>query len=450
MNENIREIIVKTLCTLETEEKKSHLLIREVLDKYDWLPYRDKAFFKKVTEGTVANRLTLDYVLDGVSSKPMSKCKPVIRVILRMSTYQLLFMDKVPESAVCNEAVKLCESLGRKELCPFVNGILRTLARNGRSLPDFSEIEDDVRRISVRYSVPEWIVAMFKKEQPDYEALVASLVKERNTCVRVTDEKLIPEITEEWRKAGVSFSESRLVRGAFILEGFEGVSSLYGFKEGNLIVQDESSMLAALATGIEKGDDKTMIDTCAAPGGKSSFAAALMSPGGRVSSFDISETKVSLIRDNFERLGLKNAEARVQDATVYDESLKESADVVLVDAPCSGLGVLGRKSDLRYGISNEAMRDICKLQKDILSVAVRYVKPGGVLIYSTCTVHKAENEKAVRYILDNFPFEPDSLKPFLPTLFERERDYEHMLQLRPDNDGCDGFFISRFVKHGKD
>ncbi|MBP5151762.1 MAG: 16S rRNA (cytosine(967)-C(5))-methyltransferase RsmB, partial [Lachnospiraceae bacterium] len=423
MSENIREIIVKTLCTLETEDKKSHLLIREVLDKYDWLPYRDKAFFKRVTEGTVANRLTLDHVLDGVSSKPMSKCKPVIRVILRMSAYQLFFMDKVPESAVCNEAVKLCESLGRKELCPFVNGVLRTLVRNGRHLPDFSDLTDEVKRLSVTYSLPEWIVSMLKKEQPDCESLIASLVKERSTCVKITDEKCIPAIIKEWEKAGVSFSESRLVKGAYVLEGFEGVSSLYGFKEGKLIVQDESSMLAALATGIKKGDEKIMIDTCAAPGGKSSFAASLMDPKGKVLSFDISDTKVSLIKDNFNRLGFKNTEARVQDATVYDESLKESADVVLVDAPCSGLGVIGRKSDLRYAISNEAMKDICRLQKDILAVAVRYVKPGGVLIYSTCTIHKAENEKTVKYILDNFPFEPDSLKPFLPTLFEKEKEH---------------------------
>ena len=447
MNVNIREIIAETLYALETSDRKSHLLIRDVLDKYDWLPGRDKAFFKRVTEGSVSMKLTLDYVLDRVSKKPMAKCKPMIRVILRMSAYQMLYMDKVPESAAVNEAVKLCGKLAVKELCPFVNAVLRNLSKLGKEALDFSEISDNIKRLSITYSVPEWIVSMFVKEQPGAESLLKALNERSATTVYIADTEKTEEILLAWKDAGLTFEESPLVDGAYRFEALEGARMLPGFNEGHLLIMDESSMIAALATGIKKGDDLTFVDCCAAPGGKSAFVAKKMMPHGKVLSRDLSENKAEYLSENFERLKLTNTEITVWDATVLDESLIEAADVVLVDAPCSGLGVIGKKSDVRYNISNEAMKEISRIQKEILENAAKYVKPGGVLVYSTCTIHRAENERTVKFILDKLPFSGDSLKPFAPKLFDKERECDYMLQLRPDIDGCDGFFISRFIKN---
>jgi len=446
MSDNIREIIADALVLIDTENKKSHLLIRDVLDKYDYLDTRDKAFFKRVTEGTVSYAITLDYVLDELSKKPMSKCKPMVRAILRMSAYQILFMEKVPDNAVCDEAVKLCRKRSFEQFCPFVNGILRNLCKNKENCLDFSDIADESKRLSVKYSCPEWIVKMFLKEQKDVEALLEGLLRIRPTSVRITDSKAKELILKQWSQNGISYTESAFVEDTYLLSDFDGIGNLYGFSEGLIIVQDESSQMSAAASGITENDEKTVIDVCAAPGGKTSFVASRMNSKGKVISCDVSEQKVELISENVSRLGLKNVVPTVWDATCFNPEWEETADVVIADVPCSGLGVFARKSDLKYNITNEAMKDICDLQKKIVLNVSRYVKPGGVLIYSTCTIHKAENEKMVRFILDNLPFEEDSLKPFLPKLFETERKSDSYIQFLPNVEGTDGFFVARFIK----
>ncbi len=446
MNENIRKIVLDTLLVYETENKKSHLLIRDVLLKYDYLDKRDKAFFKRVTEGTILNRITLDYVLDSYSKKPMAKCKPVVRVLLRMSAYQLLFMDKIPKSAVCDEAVKLCRKDSFEEFCPFVNAVLRNIAKDGEKCLDFSRIEDETLRLSVKYSMPEFLVKMFVKEQPDAEKLLKALTTVTQTSVRIVDAKDETEILGKWKEAGVKYTQSIYAKHAYNIESFEGAELLYGFTDGKVIILDESSMLAAMATGIQKGDKVTVLDVCAAPGGKSTFVASLMNPYGTVISRDVSMLKVSLIDDNVARLNLSNVKTEVFDATCFDESMEEFADVVICDVPCSGLGVMARKSDIRYNVSNEGMKEICDLQKKIVENAAKYVKKGGVFVYSTCTIHKAENEKMVKYIESNTDLRLDSLKPVLPVLFEKTRPNDAYVQLRPDVDATDGFFVARFKR----
>lgn len=446
MSDNIREITADILYTLETENKKSHLLIREVLEKYDYLDKRDKAFIKRVSEGTITNRITLDYVLDSFSKKPMSKCKPMVRVILRMSAYQLLFMDKIPDNAVVDEAVKLCRKRSFEEFCPFVNAILRNVIKNKSACLDFDSIEDESLRLSIKYSVPEWIVKMFIKEQKNAEALLKALCSIRPTCVRIPSKDKADEIISAWKKNGVNITKSRFSEDAYLIDGFEGMEMLKGFKEGEVFIQDESSMLASMASGVKKGDNLFIIDTCAAPGGKTSYVASLMNPCGRVLSCDVSDKKVSLIDENVSRLNLTNVETAVKDATVFDEELEGRADIVICDVPCSGLGVMGRKSDIRYNITNEGMKDICDLQKKIVSNVSRYVKPGGILVYSTCTIHKAENEKMVKFITSNLPFEGDSLKPYIPSLFTVDRECDYAVQMLPNVEGTDGFFVARFIK----
>lgn len=445
---NVREIIAQTLYELETGSRKSHLLIRDVLDKYDYLDSKDKAFFKRVTEGTLARRLTLDYVADKYSKKPMNKCKPMIRVIIRMSIYQLMFMDKVPNHSVIDEAVKLTKKLSRSEFTGFVNALLRNVAGNLPGLEKEIETLPESLRLSVKYSMPEWLVKMFLKEQKNAESLIASLNEIRPTCVTIKDLSKKDDILSAWDEDDVKYEVSSYFDNTFLVSGFEGAYMLEGFDSGDLIIRDESSMLAAMAAGVKPGDDIVVIDVCAAPGGKTTTIAATLQGSGKVYSRDLTEDKVSMIKENIERLGLLNVYPQVFDATVFDPDMEGKADVVICDLPCSGLGVMGRKSDIRYNISNEIMRDLCILQREILSVAQRYVKPGGILIYSTCTIHKAENEKQVKYILDNFDFEGDSIKDILPELFKegKERECDYMVCLRPDVDNTDGFFVSRFRK----
>lgn len=218
MKENIREMIASGLYELETSDRLSHYLIRDILDKYDYLEDRDKAFFKRVTEGTIARRLTLDHVLDGISDRPMAKCKPMIRVILRMSAYQLLYMDKVPARAVCDEAVKLTGKLSRREFCPFVNAVLRKLSDKGADALELSGVTDRAERLSLEYSVPLWIVNMFEKEQGDTESLLAGLTAERGTCVHIIDASKEESLVNRWKEAGLAFSASRYVEGAYIFD----------------------------------------------------------------------------------------------------------------------------------------------------------------------------------------------------------------------------------------
>jgi len=448
MSENVREIVLDTLVTLDTENKKSHLLIRDILDKYDYLDARDKAFFKRVTEGTIYKKITIDFCIDSYSKKPVDKLKPIIRSLLRMSVYQILFMEKVPDNAVCDEAVKLCRKRSFEEFTPFVNAILRNICKDKEKLPDLSRCSSKINELSVKYSCPEWLVRMFTKEQENPEALLASFDTVKATCVKITDPGKKEKLFMEWENANIHFKKSEYIEDAYLLYDFEGIETVPGFLEGCLIVQDESSMLAAKATGVKRGDKYTVIDVCAAPGGKTSYVASAMAPFGRVLSFDVSENKVDLIKENLERLKLENAEASVKDATVYSHELYEKADILIADVPCSGLGVMSRKSDIKYNISNEAMQEICSLQKQILLNVSKYVKPGGVLVYSTCTIHKAENEKMVKFITENLPFEGDSLKPYVPEMFKIERNCDYAVQLLPNVDGTDGFFVARFVKKG--
>ncbi|MBR6308085.1 MAG: 16S rRNA (cytosine(967)-C(5))-methyltransferase RsmB [Lachnospiraceae bacterium] len=446
MSVNTREIILDILTELDKRDCKSHLLIRDVLLKYDYLDARDKGFIKRVSEGTVFNRITLDYVLDKYSSKPMAKCKPAVAAILRMSLYQILYMDKVPDNAACDEAVKLCRKKSFEAFCPFVNGVLRNICRDKDNALSFDGINDKATRLSVQYSCPEWIVKMFMKEQDDAESLISALSEIRPTYVKVLNSADTAELEREWASKDIKYEPVKCIEGAYKLESFEGMESVPGFTQGKFLVQDISSMICAESTGVRAGSDIKVLDVCAAPGGKSSYVASKMFPNGEVISCDVSEEKVSLIAENVSRMGLTNVTPTLQDATEFNSEFENRFDVVIADVPCSGLGVMSRKSDIKYKISNEAMKDICDLQKKIITNVSRYVKPGGVLVYSTCTVHKAENEKMVKFITENLSLTEDSLTPYVPFLFTGAEKSDTHVQLRPDKFGTDGFFVARFLR----
>ena len=360
-----REIIVEILLSLEKGQDFSHKLMKAVLDKYDYLDPREKAFIKRVTEGTIERQLELDYYLDRFSSVPVRKMKPLIRCLLRMSTYQILYMDAVPDSAVCNEACKLAAKRGFRTLKGFVNAVLRNISRSKEQMP-----------------------------LPDPKDTVKYL------------------------------QQSRELPYVYLAQNLENVSELPGFAEGKFTVQDASSALAVEAAGICPGN--TVMDLCAAPGGKTILAAEFAGEAGHVVSRDISEYKTDLIRENLERMNRRNVEVQVYDATVHDPEKEKYADVVLMDVPCSGLGVMGKKRDIKYHATPESLQSITELQRQIVAAGWQYVKPHGVLLYSTCTIHRGENQEMAVWITENFPF-----------VLEEER------QLLPGTDETDGFYYAR-------
>lgn len=431
MAENSREIVLDTLLELEREQTFSHKLVKAVLDKYDYLDVKDKRFMKRLIEGCIERRIELDYVISLYSSVRVNKMKPLIRNLVRMSVYQILYMDAVPDSAAINEAVKLAGKRKFTGLKGFVNGLLRKIASNKGNIP-YPEREKDARSyLSIRYSMPEWIVELFMAQYgaEDAEKILEGLMAIHPVTIRFredADKDTIEACISAWTKDGVTVTKPEMLDYAYALEGVEGVASLQGFSEGVFTVQDVSSMLAVENAQITADD--FVIDVCAAPGGKTMLAAG---KAKRVLSRDVSEVKVELIRENLERMGLSDKVCcEVFDATQTDEAYIEKADVVLMDVPCSGLGVMGKKRDIKYNVTKEGLESLAQLQKKIVDSSWQYVKKGGTLLYSTCTIHAKENEQMVEWIVTNYPF----------TLEKQE-------QILPGFTMADGFFYARLKRN---
>ena len=445
--ENTREIVLDMLLLVDKEEVYSHRIIRDVLFKYDYLSGQEKAFMKRLFEGTIERRIELDYILNTVSSVPVRKMKPLIRNLLRMSIYQILYMDSVPNAAAVSEAVKLAGKRKFVNLKGFVNGILRKLA-NGYQVQIPDEKKEPVLYLSVTYSMPEWIVEHFLKTYAyeEVKELLKALLAVRPVTVRFVPmpraekEALIEKIQAE----GVEVKAHPYVSEAYYLYNCENIAFLPGFYEGKFTVQDASSMLAVASAGIKKGDK--VLDICAAPGGKSMLAAAYAGEDGLIEARDVSDFKVESIEENIGRMGISNIRTRVFDATVADVTMMEWADVVLADVPCSGLGVMGKKRDIKYRQKEESLTEIVALQKDILKQAVCYVKPCGTLLFSTCTINPSENEEMVKYIKEELGLLPESVSEYVKTLPHTESANLGYLQLLPHEHDTDGFFFARFKK----
>lgn len=448
--ENIRELAVDSLLEIVENEQYINLVIRDVQNKYNYMEGRDKAFYKRLTEGTLERMIQIDYILNQFSRVPVSKMKPFIRNLLRVSVYQLLFMDTVPDGAVCDEAVKLAGKRGFRTLHGFVNGVLRNIARKKQGIVYPDKEREPLLYLSVTYSMPLWLVEKFVSERgrENTEKMLESFLVPSPVTIRVKEslkEEEKADFLEKLEKAGVSVSQHPYLPYAYCLKGAEGVQNLPGFKEGLFMVQDVSSMLVCEAADIHPGD--RVIDVCAAPGGKAIHAAEKAGSTGFVSARDLTEYKVSLIRDNSNRMQAKTIEAMVYDACDLRVEDVARADVCLADLPCSGLGIIGKKSDIKYNVSEKGCIQLRELQRDILSEVCLYVKPGGVLLYSTCTVNVGENEENVKWFLKNFPFELESLSPYLPECL-KEEGRSGMLQLLPGVHETDGFFMARFRRKG--
>ena len=423
-----RELALAILLEVEKGEK-SHLVLRSVLEKYQYLDKQERSFLTRLTEGTIERTLELDYIINQYSKTKVQKMKPVIRNILRMAVYQIKYMDNVPDSAACNEAVKLAGKKGFGTLKGFVNGVLRSIVRSQEQIPYPDETCPE-NSLSVKYSMPEWIVTMWLKDygREKTEEILKSFYLSRPTTIRVNENRISKEeLIKKLKNEHVNVEEHPFLDSALLISDYDYLGALNSFYEGDFQIQDAASIQVAESADIKPGD--YIIDVCAAPGGKALHAAQLLNGTGHVEARDLTEYKVGLIQENIWRMGFDNVEAVQQDATIFDEASEEKADVVIADLPCSGLGVLSKKTDLKYKMTPETEKEVAKLQKEILDVVCRYVKPEGVMIYSTCTICKAENEENTRGFLTKHP--------------EFELEWEK--QIFPARE-TDGFYIAKLVK----
>jgi len=425
---NEREIILEALLLCEKENEFADKVLSDILSKYAYLKKNERAFIDRVFTGVIERRLNLDYIINQFSSVKVNKQKPVIRTILRMGVYQILYMGSVPDSAAVNEAVKLAKKKKFASLSGFVNGVLRNISKNiaGVSYPD--KEKDFAEYLLAKYSCPKWLCEHYinelGKEKAELllrESLDKSPLYARVNLSKISRQELIKKLESE----GINAEEVKELDVAVKLSNVDSLMQIESFREGLLTIQDLSSQLVIGQTEIKKG--QLVVDVCSAPGGKSLHA---LDKGARVIARDISEWKIDRIRENIERCAFENAEVEVHDALVFDERLRQQADVVIADLPCSGLGVIGRKADIKYRVCEEDLESLSKLQRDILNVVYDYVKPGGILIYSTCTLDKKENEDNADWIVENLPF----------------RKLSEYTKLVPGSDKTDGFFISRFIR----
>ncbi|MBR6329011.1 MAG: 16S rRNA (cytosine(967)-C(5))-methyltransferase RsmB [Lachnospiraceae bacterium] len=403
-------------------------------EKHPGIDKRSRAFIEALCVGVTERRLTLDHIISGFSTVKLKKMKPVVLWALRLGVYQLKYMDLVPPSAAVNESVKLVKKRGLAGLSGFVNAILRKVSASDVD----AGFDGD---LSLRYSTPEWIADLFVKtygEEMAEKMLSASLEKAPLTA-RVCPGVNVTALAEELASEGAKAHPFECMEGVIFIDSLSSLNTCTAFLEGRFTIQDVSSQLVGyIASHISA---KTVLDICAAPGGKALHAAQVLE-GSHVLARDISEKKLSRIRENAKRLGCENITLEKFDATVFDEKSADAFDLVIADLPCSGLGVMGRKCDLKYRVSPEDIESLAALQKTILENAARYVKAGGYILYSTCTVTEAENVKQVENFLKEHSFESVPIDDKLPEVFRHESAASGYVQLLQGVDPCDGFFIA--------
>lgn len=446
-----RVMALEVLQAIEQNNAFSNIALNTALEKYN--PGKlDRGFITELVYGTLRSIGTIDWILGKFLKKPLTTLPLFIKNILRLGVYQIIYLDKVPDSAACNESVNLAKHYGHAGTVKLVNGVLRNVVRNREQL-DLPDIAiDPVKGISIRYSHPEWLVKRWIDEFGTTGA--AELCQANNeippnairtNTLKITREELKQVLVDE----GVESTDGRFAPETLVIAGFKSVGSIAAHISGLFMVQDESSTLVGQSVSPAPGS--YVIDACSAPGGKSTHMAQLMKNQGRIISVDVHPHKIRLIKENATRLGIEIIEPVVLDATELDKHYRSQADYILVDAPCSGLGVLRRRPEIRWRKNEGQIKELQSLQLKILASAARCLKPGGILVYSTCTVTHEENIDVITEFLHRNPeYKLDSLSGLFPSTLEEMPGTQSLdkgyVQLMPQIHGTDGFFIARLKK----
>jgi len=443
MKKNAREVALELLESIEKQQSYSNLLLNNAIKKYQ-VESADARLLTELTYGTLQRKMTLDYYLHSFIKK--GRIDPWVRNLLRLSLYQMVYLTKIPDRAIIHEAVNIAKKRGHKGISSFVNGVLRSIQREG--VPSIEEINDKLERLSIETSHPLWLVERWVN-QFGYERTKEMCEENLRTPLQTgrVNEYLSDrdEVIEVLSNEGYEVKKSEIVPVAIkSLRGNLAHSDAY--KKGLLTIQDESSMIVGYV--LSPNERERVLDCCAAPGGKSTHIAEKLNNTGSVISLDLHEHKVKLIKENAERLNLTNIQAMALDSrkagTVFD---RESFDKILVDAPCSGLGVIRRKPDIKYVKTEEDVFALTSVQLQLLDEVATLLKEGGRLVYSTCSVDFEENDEVSEKFLANHPeFEkdlsviervPKAVQPFV---------HQNTVSILPQDLGSDGFYIASFRK----
>ncbi|NLO25488.1 MAG: 16S rRNA (cytosine(967)-C(5))-methyltransferase RsmB [Clostridiales bacterium] len=447
MKKSAREIALNIIQRTIRQEAYPNILLDSALSGEHISP-EDRALVTRLVYGVLENKLYLDWVIQRYSRLKENKISPPVNNILRLSVFQLLFLDRVPSFAVVNEGVELTKKYAGKRASGFVNGMLRSIIRNpGKTQPPPRD-KNLALYISVKYSHPKWMVEDWIKRFG--EGFTEDLCRANNqtpgTTLRVNTLKTDRAGLEEaLKQQGITLRKGLYSDGAAMAEGGTGLFSGSAYREGLFYAQDESSMLAVEVLDPIPG--QLVVDVCSAPGGKTTYAAQLMENRGRVVARDVNVGKLKLVEENCKRLGVTCVETEVFDAMKADPSFKGKADRVLVDAPCSGLGIIRRKPDIKWRKQREHYRTLAGMQGRILRNAANFLKPGGFLVYSTCTIMPEENQCVVEgFLRDNPGYRLCGFSMLLPESLAGEDAKKGYLQLFPSIHGTDGFFISKIER----
>jgi len=447
---NIRAYALDIITEVLEKGAYADKALHRVLDSGVIPDNRDRAFLSRLCTGTVERIVTLDYIINCFASIKVNKMKPAIRNIMRMAAYQVFYMEQVPDSAACNEAVKLAVLRGFKGLKGFVNGVLRGMVRGKDSIIYPLRSNGFILYASVKYSMPEWIVERFCNEygaEVTEKILDTFINGDKHLTLRCNISKAdVSGITGLLKENArdIIINNGEFFGYALNISNYGSLSLLSAFRNGLVQVQDESSMLPAAIARIS--ENNTVIDLCAAPGGKTLHVADLLNGTGKVISCDISAKKTKLIYDNIKRCGFKNIEVHENDARIYRQEWDSMADIAIADLPCSGLGVSGKKCDIKYKTKPGDIEALAALQREILGVAAKYVKPGGRLVYSTCTITQEENINNYKWICENLPFVSEDIEEVLPLCLRGKTGHNGYIQVLPHMAGTDGFFVASFIK----
>lgn len=428
MNSGVtRKIAFDIIYDVKYNKAYSNIAINKKLKKSD-LDYRDRGFITELVYGTLSKLILLDYIIDVNSSISLNKISKSALTAIELSIYQIMFMDSVSGFAAVNEGVKLIKKVD-KRASGYANALLRNISSN-KGHVNLENIKDKAEKLSVEYSVSKYIVSRFLRIYKDEFTieLLKKLSERPKLTIRTNTLKISSKELENLLiKEGIEVEKSNMIEDAFYIKNLKNIGSNELFQKGYFMVQDISSMLAARELGAEEGEE--VLDMCSAPGGKTFYMAQMMNNKGKIDAMDISEHKLKLLSDRATELGVDIINVHKKDATLFDEKMLAKYDKILIDAPCSGFGIIRRKPEIRYKEYLD-VKDLPLIQSKIIENAGRYLKPEGTMVYSTCTLEKKENKDIVMAFLENN-------KGFI---------LEDMKELYPNVDETDGFFIAKIKK----
>jgi len=435
---NVRDAAFSILWAVENKQAYSNLLLHQTIESYG-ISAKNRGLLTEITYGTLQHQMTLDYYLEPFLK---GKVEPWVKTLLRMSLYQIVYLDRVPTHAVIHEAVEIAKRRGHGGVASLVNGVLRSVQRTG--VRSFNTIADPIEKISIETSHPAWMIKrwaeQFGLEKTREMALENNKIPSQTVRVN-TVKATVDEAIEMLESEGLEAVRSKIIPECLFVTGGQPARTAT-FEKGFITIQDESSMLPSYALQVEPG--MKVLDMCAAPGGKSTHIAEKLGNKGSLLSMDLHPHKVKLIRESADRLGHSVIETEAGDGKKSVERFgKEQFDRILVDAPCSGLGVIKRKPDIKYTKKEEDFNRLQEIQIELLDQAAQLLKPAGILVYSTCTVDNTENRGTAERFLKEHP-EMEKIQVSLPEALGIK--HTGFVQIFPQDFGSDGFFIAAFRK----